>query len=223
MWNSIADQIWISPGLHLGLSWFCLQVVFQQRSLQAGKSVFDSSVRECLKKMKFELQTTNIHNRILIWRITPSQPQGRAATTWLLKCHLQHLDFESSLPNSSQAILRPTYFWLLIPNKGCIWKFTCCPCYSCELFLVVERMEKSKLRSRSLPLRFFSKDPFCARELELGLNAPLKSGWINPRLLPFWFFKFLTCYVNIFYVTYTAALREKKRKKTPLCPFYKLV
>lgn len=45
-------------------------------------------------------------------------------------------------------------FWQTILNKGCIWKFTCCPHYSCESFvwhLVVERIEKSKLRSRSLP------------------------------------------------------------------------
>lgn len=189
--------------MHLGLSWICLHVVFQQRSLWAGKSVLDLNVGECLKKMKFELQTTNIHNRILVWRVTLSQPQGRAATTWLLKCHLQRLAFESSLLNSSQAILRPKYFWQIILNKGWIWKFTCCLYHSRELFaqhLVIERMEKFKLRSRSLPLRL-SKDLICARELELALNAPLKSVLIKRRTLPFWFFTFLTCYVSIFYVT----------------------
>lgn len=37
----IADQSWISPELHLGLSWIFLQVVLQQGILRAGKSVFD--------------------------------------------------------------------------------------------------------------------------------------------------------------------------------------
>lgn len=70
-----------------------LQVILQWRSLRAGKSVFDSNARRRLKKMKFELQTTNIQNRILNLRITVCELQGRAATTWLLRCHLQGLGF----------------------------------------------------------------------------------------------------------------------------------
>lgn len=91
-----------------------LQVVSQWRSLQAGKSAFDSNARERLKKMKFELQTTNIQNRILNLRITVCEPQGRAATTWLLRCHLQGLGFGWLLLGSSQATLSLKYFWQII-------------------------------------------------------------------------------------------------------------
>lgn len=166
--------------------------------------------------MKFELQTTNIHNGILIRRITPSQPQGRATTTWLLKCHLQHLDFESSLllPGNPQADVflannSEQRLYLKIHLSTLLIQIVCsASCY--------RKNGEIQIKEQIPTLRSFLKDPFCARELELGLNVPLKSVLIKLRILPFWFFTSLTCYVNIFYVMYTATLREKKSKPPPL-------
>lgn len=91
-------------GVHLGLSWIFVQVVFQQGILQAGKSVLDSRMFEesevWTPNHKYSQQNPDL-------RITWSQPWGRAATTRLLKCHLQLLSFGWSLLNSSQKILKP--------------------------------------------------------------------------------------------------------------------
>lgn len=72
----IADQIWVSPGVAFG-SLLNLLVSRIPAKKPAGRK---ERMWECLKRVKFELQTTNIYNRILIRRITLSQPQGRAAT-----------------------------------------------------------------------------------------------------------------------------------------------
>jgi len=42
-----------------------------------------------------------------------------------------------------------------------------------------------QIKEQSPTLRFSLKGPFCARELELGLNVPLKSALMKHRILPF--------------------------------------
>lgn len=109
-------------------------------------------------------------------------------------------------------------------EQGCIWKFTCCPHYSHELFMqhhIIKRTEKSKLRNRISEVLL--KGSLLCKRARAWFKCLIKrsDGKTQDIAILIPYISNLLC--EHFLCNVYCCPQRKKKEKSPLCPSYELV